>query len=160
MDKREFWSTKSKLPEYHAVVFDHPAFDAPLRLVANEFAEVTLAGEAHTPAAMGIKAPDQKGDSLAKLTLSFPRQFVGREFKRQLRLIAASGSRDPIAITYSIYTGDTSAPQVSWHFFAADPGGVVFSPTEVQVTATVDNVMRRAVGLIYDPAVFSGLELI
>jgi hypothetical protein len=160
MDKREFWTKKSPLAEYHGIVFSHPAFSAPFRLVANQFAAVTLGGHEHTPAPMTIKPPDQRGDAQPKLTLAFPRIVVGREFKRQLRLIEAAGLRDPIAVTYSVYLGVTDVPQVTWSLYASDTGGIQFTTDTVQVSATIDNPMRRAVAPIYDPAVFTGLELI
>ena len=160
MDKSTFWATKPPLAEYHAITFSHPSFEAPFRLVANQFAPVTLGGQVHTPAPMSIKAPDQKSDTQARLTMSFPRQVVGREFKRQLRLIQASGSREPIAVTYAIYLGDTAAPEMTWSLYAAEAGGVQFSTDAVQVVATDNNPMRRQVGVIYDPATFTGLELI
>ena len=160
MDKSTFWATKSPLAEYHAITFAHPSFSAPFRLVANQFAPVTLGGQVYTPAPMSIKAPDQKSDTQARLTMSFPRQVVGREFKRQLRLIQASGSREPIAVMYAIYMGDTTAPEMTWSLYAAEAGGVQFSTDAVQVVATDNNPMRRQVGVIYDPATFTGLELI
>lgn len=160
MDRRTFWTTKSPLPEWHAVTFTHPAFTEPFRLVANQFAPVTLGGHVHQPAPMSIKPPDSKGDAQPKLTLVFPRQVVGREFKRQLRLVAASRSREPIAARYAVYLGDTAAPEVAWEMFVAEAGGVTFSAEGVQVTATDDNPMRRAVGVVYDPNIFTGLELI
>jgi len=160
MDKRQFWSTKSPLAEFHAITFDHPAFDAPFRLVANQFAEVTLGGHVHTPAPMTIKPPDQKAGQQPKLTLAFPRQVVGRQFKQQLALIAASGSREPITVDYAVYLGDTTTPEVTWAMFAAEQGGINFNGTAVQVVATIDNPLRRAASLIYTPDVYTGLELL
>lgn len=160
MDKATFWGSKSPLPEFHGITFEHPAFSAPFRLVANQFAPVTLGGHVHQPAPMTIKAPDSKGDTQPKLTLAFPRQVVGREFKRQLKLATASGSREPIKVTYSIYLGDTAAPEIVWQLYAADAGGVAFNGESVQVTATDSNPMRQAVAPIYDPSTFTGLELI
>jgi hypothetical protein len=158
MDKAEFWSTKSPLPEYEAVTFSHPEFDAPFRLVANVFDEVTLNGNVHTPAAMTIKRPETNTDGQPKLILAFPRQVVGRQFKQQLALIAAAGSLDPIEVLFEVYTGDTAAPTVSWLMYASDQGGVLFNAESVQVTATLDNPMRRGVSVIYTPAVFTGLQ--
>ena len=158
MTKEQFWATKSPLPEWHSITFEHPSFEAPFRLVANQFAPVTLGGQVHQPAPMSIKPPDQKSDTQARLTMSFPRQVVGREFKRQIRLIQASGSREPIAVTYAIYMGDTTAPEMTWSLYAAEAGGVQFSTDAVQVTATDDNPMRRSVAPIYDPSTFTGLE--
>lgn len=160
MDKATFWATKSPLPEFHAVTFSHPSFDEPIRLVANQFTEVPLGGFVHTPAPMTIKAPDQKSDAQPRLQIAFPRAVVGREFKRQLGLIVASGSRRPISVTYAVYLGDTGAPQVTWTLYVSDQGGVAFDADSVQVTATDDNPMRQAVAPIYDPADFTGLELI
>lgn len=160
MDKATFWATKSPLAEYHAITFSHPSFVAPFRLVANQFTPITFGGQVHQPAPMSIKPPDQKSDTQARLTMSFPRQVVGREFKRQLRLIQASGSREPIAVTYAIYLGDTATPQMTWQLYAAEAGGVSFTADAVQVTATDDNPMRRKAGVIYDPSTFTGLEIL
>jgi hypothetical protein len=161
MDRREFWSTKSPLPEYHAIRFEHPAFDAPIRLVANQFADVTLGGHVHTPAPMTIKPPDQaSSDARPRLQIAFPRAVVGREFKRKLGLIVASGSREPITVAYEVYLGSTDAPQLTWALYVSDQGGVAFGAESVQVTATDDNPLRRAVAPIYRPDEFTGLELI
>lgn len=157
MDRRTFWATKSPLAQFQAVVFTHPAFDAPVRLVANVFEEVTLGGFVHTPAPMSIRTPERNADGQPKLVLSFPRAVVGREFKRQLSLVIASGTLEPIAVDYGLYLGDTSAPAVTWHLFASDRGGVSFGTSTVQVTATLDNPMRRQVAPTYDPGVFTGL---
>lgn len=160
MDKAEFWATKSPLAQYHAIVFDHAEFATPFRIVANQFDTVTLDGNAHLPVPMQIKAPDVGIDSTAPLTMAFPRQVVGRQFKAALALVAAAGSRDPVQVTYSVYLGVTSSPQITIVRYISDRAGVQFRGDVVQVQATVDNPMRRAPGLIYDPATFTGLELI
>lgn len=160
MDKRVFWATKSPAPEFHAVVFTHPSFDSVFRLVANQFEAVTLGGFVHTPAPMTIKPPEQSGSAQPRLTLAFPRQVVGREFKRQLRRIDLSGSREPIAMTYAVYTGATDVPQITWSLYVSDQAGIQFNADTVQVTASDDNPMRRFAAPIYDPSVFTGLELI
>lgn len=160
MDRRTYWATKSPLPTYHAVTFTHPAFDGPIRLVANQFDEVTLGGQVFTPAGMTIKQPDKKSDAQPKLTLAFSREKVGREFKRQMRLVVGAAALAPIAVNYSVYLGDTDAPQVSWDLFVSEANGIAFANDAVQVTATIDNPMRRDVGPIYDPTVFTGLEIL
>lgn len=158
MDRREFYATKSPAPVYETVSFSHPAFDATFRLLSNKFEAVTLGGHSYTPAPMTIKTPSNKGGERPRLTLAFPRQVVGREFKRQLALLKASGSREPIAVTYAAWLGDTDAPKVTWNLYVADEGGVSFSTGSVQVEATLDNPLRRAVAPIYTPEVFTGLE--
>ncbi len=160
MDRRTFWATKSPLAQFEAIVFEHPAFEDSIRLVANVFEEVTLGGLVHTPAPMSIRPPERNGDAQPKLVLSFPRAVVGREFKRQLALVVAAGSLEPIAVGYSLYLGDTLAPQVTWNLYASDKGGVSFGADTVQVTATLDNPMRRQVAPIYDPGVFTGLAVL
>jgi hypothetical protein len=160
MDKREFWSTRNPGAVYETVTFDHPEFDAPFRLVANKFAEVTLGGNVYTPAPMTLKPPEQKGGARPKMTIAFPRQVVGRQFKQQLRLIAAAGSREPITVDYAVWLGETDAPKVTWPLYVSDEGGVNFTTKAVQVGATLDNPMKRFVALIYTPDVFTGLELV
>lgn len=159
MDKAEYWTKKpATLPEHEAVVFDHPEFNAPFRLVANVFEPVTLGGHVHTPVGMQIKRPDTDTDGQPKLVCAFPRQHVGRQFKQQLRLIKDAGSVEPIEVTYSIYTGDNTAPTVTWPMYVADAGGIVFGNEAVQVTASIDNPMRRRNALIYTPDVWTGLQ--
>lgn len=158
MDRATFWATKNPGPEYWALVFDHPNFTAPIRLVADVFATVTLGGHVHEPAPVTIKPPDQSGDGTAKLQAAFPRAHVGRRFKRALALV--TGSREPVTVEFQCYLDDLTTPAVAWHLFLSDPGGVTFTPEAVQITATLDNPMRRNVSTIYDPAVFTGLELI
>lgn len=157
---RQFWTTKSSLAEYHAVTLSHPAFAAPFRLVFNQFAEVTLGGNIFTPVGGSITPPEQKNDTQPKLTMVFPRQVVGRTFKQQLKLIKQSGSRAPISITYEMYLGDTTAPKLSWSLYAAEDGGVKFSTDGVQVVATDDNPMRLSAATIYDPSIYTGLEIL
>ena len=158
MTKEEFWACKSPLPEFHSITFSHPNFDGPVRLVANQFAPVTLGGFVHTPAPMKIKPPDQTGDSQSKLSMAFPRQVVGREFKRKLKLIGAS--REPITVDYAVYLDNPTTPAVTWSLYVSEAGGITFTAEAVQVVATDSNPMRRAVGEIYDPSIFTGLELI
>jgi protein involved in polysaccharide export with SLBB domain len=158
MNKEEFWATKSPLPEFHSITFSHPSFAASIRLVANQFAAVTLGGYVHTPAPMTIKPPDQTGNAQAKLSMAFPRQVVGREFKRQLKLTA--GSRVPITVRYAVYLDDLATPALTWNLYVSDAGGVSFTAESVQVVATDDNPMRRSAAVIYDPSVYTGLELI
>lgn len=160
MDRRTFWSSKSPLPEYQAITFSHPSFDGPIRLVADKFEPVTLGGQVHQPVPMTVKPPDQRGDSQPKLVLAFPRAVVGREFKQAIARIQGAAVVEPIVVTYHMYLGDTDTPEVSWELYISDVGGIVFSPEAVQVTATESNPMRLNVSEIYDPAVFTGLELI
>ena len=160
MDRREFWTTKSPQPQFQAVVFEHPAWAQPFCLVADQFEPLTLGGQVHQPAPMTVKPPDQTGDATAKLTLAFPRNVVGREFKKQLAIIRAAGSRSPIRCWYRLYLIDLTTPAIEWAMFVSDAGGVTFGKDSVQVTATLDNPMRRSAGPVYTPDVFTGLELI
>lgn len=158
MDRREYWATKSPLATYETITFDHPVFAAPIRLVANVFAEVTLGGHVHTPAPMTIKPPEQNGDAQPKMQISFPRPVVGRQFKQQLALIVAAGSREPIEVTRAVYLADdTATPKATMTLFASDSGGINFNRDVVQVVATLDNPMRRQAAPIYLPEVFTGL---
>lgn len=159
MDKREYWTTKPPLPEYEALTFTHPSFSAPIRLVINEFAPVTLGSNVHTPVPAQVKEPDQAGGQV-RLTIAFPRAVVGTEFKRQVRLVQAAGSVAPITCSYARYLGDTVAPEVTWELYVSDSGGITITPDSVQVVATDDNPMRRPATLIYDPATWTGLQVL
>lgn len=160
MDRRTFWASKSPLPEYQSIMFSHTSFEALIRLVADKFEPVTLGGEVHQPVPMSVKPPDQRGGTQPKLVLSFPRAVVGRDFKLAIARIQGAAVVEPIVVTYRLFLGDTTTPEVTWELYIADVGGIVFSPDVVQVTATESNPMRLNVSEIYDPAVFTGLELI
>ena len=162
MDARSFWTQKPALPEYHTVTFGHPALSESFRLVANQFAPVTLAGQEYAPAPMTVTPPEStSGDAQPRLNLVFPRQVVGRQFKQQLRLIQASAVREPIAVLYAVWLGDNlTAPRMTWELFADEAGGIAFAADRVQVRAGDSNPMRRRVAQIYDPGVFTGLDLL
>lgn len=154
----EFWATKRRSARFDTITFAHPEFDAPFRLVANVFAEVTLGGNVYTPAPMEIGPPAQNGDAQPRLSITFPRAVVGRQFKQQLALIVAAGSREPISVTYAVWLEDTGAPKITWVLYASDKGGIRFSADAVQVSATLDNPMIRSVAPIYLPSAFTGLQ--
>ena len=157
MTPKEFWTVKDPGSMYEAITFSHPSFSAPIRLVANQFTPITLGGNSYTPAPMSIKPPDQSGSAQARLTMTFPRIVVGRQFKQQLKLVA--GSRAPITVVYALYLGyDLATPVKTWNLYVSDAGGVTFSTDSVQVTSTDDNPLRRKAGVIYDPNIFTGLE--
>jgi hypothetical protein len=158
--ERAFWARKPVEARFETVVFTHPEFTAPFRLVRNEFAAVTLGGHAYTPVSMDIKPPKAGPNELPRLVVSFARQQVGRQFKAQLRRIRAAASRAPIAVTYAVWLQDTDAPKRSITLYASDQGGVSFDSATVQVSATLDQLSRVSRAPIYDPAVFSGLELV
>lgn len=161
MTPQEFWATKSKRPEFLAVVFEHPEFEEPIRLVANQFEPVTLGGSVHTPCSMVISPPEQSNEPIASLKVSFPRAVVGREFKRKLKSITAAGRLAPITVSYRHYIGtDLDLPAMSWVLYVGKSGGVVFTPEVVQVTATDANPMRLSAAEIYDPTVFTGLQAV
>lgn len=158
--ERQFWAKKPVEVRYQTVVFSHAAFAAPFRLVANEWAEVTLGGNVYTPVAMDIRPPKSGPGEQPKLTLSFARQQVGRDFKAQLRLVRAAASRDPVQVVYAVWLADTDAPKRSWTLYADDRGGISFDPQTVQVSATVDRLRRVSRAPIYDPGVFTGLAVL
>lgn len=151
----EFWASKRRKARFDTIAFAHAEFDATFRLVANVFTEVTLGGNVYTPAPMDIAPPSQNGDAQPRLTLTFPRAVVGRQFKQQLRLVEESGSRVPITCTLATWLEDTDAPKITWPLYVQS---VRFNREAVQVAASLDNPMQRYGQRIYDPAVFTGLQ--
>ena len=158
--ERQFWARKPVEAKFETVAFTHPAFDAPVRLVANEWSPVTLGGHVYTPVAMDIRPPQNAPGQQPKLTLSFARQQVGREFKAQLRKVRAAASREPVRVEYACWLADTDAPKRTWSLFVDDRGGVGFDAQAVQVSATVDRLRRVSRAPIYDPGVFTGLAVL
>lgn len=157
MDRRTYEATKSPLPTYHAVVIEHPLLPGPLRYVADQFAPVALGGHEHAPMPMQIQPPDRIGPAAPRLVVTMPRAAVGRTFKQMLRAISAAASRAPIRVTYCTYTGGTAAPGEVWRMYA---GAIAFDAESVEASCTDSNPMQRYPAPIYDPSVFTGLELI
>lgn len=158
--ERTFWATKPVEVRFETVTFDHAEFTAPVRLVRNEYAAVTLGGHSYTPVSMDIRPPTRTLAEQPKLVVSFARQQVGRDFKAQLRLIRAAGSREPVSVTYAVWLQDIDAPKRTWTLYADDRGGVSFNASTVQVSATLDRLRRVARAPLYLPEVFTGLELV
>ena len=156
MDKAQFWTQKPIIAQYESIKFSHPSFDAPIYLVANQFAAVTLGGVEHTPCPLAIQPPAQSKDGNPSITLSFPRVVVGAAFKRQLALI---DRHEPITVEYKLYfADDLNTAAMAYTFYVDKRDGITMNGEAVNVKATYDNPMRRAVCRIYDPATFTGLK--
>jgi hypothetical protein len=159
MTKQVFWSTKSRLAEYDTVEFDHDDFAAPIRLVANQFEDVTLGGNLHTACRMDVTPPEQSTDPTATMTISFPRIVVGRQFKTALRQITDAGRMSAIAVTYRHWIGtDLTTPVIEHQLWVSSEAGVVFNSDIVSVKATELNPMRSDVSIMYNPDIWTGLQ--
>lgn len=156
---REFWARKPVAVRYQTITFAHPAFASTFRLVANEFADVTLGGNVYRPVAMDIKEPARVPNQQPKVVLSFARQQVGREFKAQLRLVRASGSRQPVAVTFADWLQDTDAPKRQFAAYVDDQGGVNSDASVIQVTATLARLRRESRAPRYTIDQFPGLAI-
>lgn len=160
MNQREFWSTKNPAPEYEALTFTHDDFSQPFRIVANKFENETLGGFLHQAVRMDIVLPEVGKNVGGNMTIKFPRIVVGRTFSQELKRITIAGRYKPITVQYARYQSpDLVTPVQTITLYVSSSNGVAMNADSVQVTATVDNPMRRSVARIYDVAVFTGLEL-
>lgn len=161
MSQREFWTTKNPAPEYEALTFTHDDFSQPFRIVANKFEDVTLGGYLHQAVRMDITLPEVGNNKGGSMAIKFPRIVVGRTFSQQLRRITLAGRYKPITVQYARYQSpDITTPVQTLMLYVSGNDGVSMNADSVQVTATVDNPMRRSVARIYDVSVFTGLELL
>jgi hypothetical protein len=161
MSQREFWTTKNPAPEYEALTFTHDDFTQPFRIVANKFEDVTLGGYLHQAVRMDITLPEVGNNKGGAMAIKFPRVVVGRTFSQQLRRITLAGRYKPITVQYARYQSpDLATPVQTLTLYVSGNDGVSLNADSVQVTATVDNPMRRSVARIYDVSVFTGLELL
>lgn len=160
MPNKTYWTTKPRnVIRYETVTFQHPDID-PVRLVANQYEAAQLGGQSYTPVAMRVKLPQQDKDPIASVTVSFPRAVVGEAFKQALKSIQPFNRIVPITMLVEVWlSSDTANPQQSWALFVGEDG-IVLTGDAVQITGTDDNPMILGVSTIYDPAVFTGLELL
>lgn len=156
----KFWTTKpNNVIRYETVAFSHPDIDDVL-LVANQYDAALLGGNTYIPARMEVKLPEQDKDPIASVSVSFPRAVVGEHFKQALKQISPFNRIVPISMEFSVWiSSDVSVPQQSWNLFVGDDG-ILMTGDTIQVTGTDDNPMVYDVSTIYDPAIFTGLELI
>lgn len=156
----QYWTVKpNNIVRYETVSFSHPDIDDVL-LVANQYDAALLGGNTYTPVRMDVQLPEQDKDPIASVRVSFPRAVVGEAFKQSLKQINPFNSIVPIGMTVSVWlSSDITTPEQSWNLFVGEDG-ITMTGDTVQVTGTDDNPMVYDVSTIYDPAVFTGLELL
>lgn len=156
----EFYASKRKEAEYHCITLSHPDFDAPYRLLADQYANVTLNGNEYKAAAMTIGLTDSDAENPA-VSIGFPRLVVGREFAEQKKKITLSGRMEPIEVKYEKFIPTVqSVPVRKRTLYAVDSGGIVTSPESITIKAGRVNKMTMDVSSIYDVSVWTGLETI
>lgn len=157
MSKETFWTQKPTTPEYWTITFYHAEFGY-IRLVANQYADVTLGGNVYTACGMQIQPPDQSRDPDPVLTVSFSRIAVGRQFKQALSQITIGGRLMPISVNFSRWAEGLTVE--SFDLYVADDSGVSFNNDGVQVKAVDDNSLRYDVSRIYNIEEYTGLAQI
>lgn len=154
----EFWTQKKRRPEYHCMTFSHSSWSAPIRLVINQYSNITLNGNVYTATSAEITPPSQNADDAATASISFPRQVVGREFKQALQSIVSAGKITPITATYEHFIDGITAPVRSQRLWVSESGGILWNATTVSVKCTDKNPLRRDISTKYDVDIFTGLR--
>lgn len=157
MTKEEFWTQKSSQPELWTITFYHVEFGY-IRLVANQFTDITIGGNVYQACAMQIQPPSQTKEPDPTLSVSFSRIHVGRQFKQALSQITIGGRLTPISVNFSRWIQGVAAE--SFDLFVADDSGISFNTDGVQVKAVDDNSLRYDVSRIYNIEEYSGLAQI
>jgi len=158
-DSRQFWVQKNPEQEFQTVVFDHPDFAQPIRLVANEHTEKTFAGEIYTPVSMSRKDPEQSSDPVSSASITFPRAAVGDAFNDAIESITPSGWLSPITAEIATWwDSDRVTPSKYWKLYI-DSNGITLNSESISIKLSDENPMIRSVSVLYDVSVFTGLEL-
>ena len=158
-DTRKLWVRKDPEMEWSTISFNHPSWSYPIRLVLNTFDNETFGGETYIPCAANLTRPDQGSDPVADASVSFSRALVGDEFKKALGQITGGGWLHPITCVIATWwDSDRVAPSRSWDLFVAEDG-ITMNRESVTVSLSDSNPMVRSVAVLYDPAVFTGLQL-
>ena len=158
-DNRKFWTRKDPELEWSTISFNHHSWSSPIRLVLNTFNSEIFGGETYIPCAANLTRPDQGADPVADASVSFSRALVGDEFKKALGQITGGGWLSPITCVISTWwDSDRVTPSRSWDLFVAEDG-ITMNRESVTVSLSDSNPMVRSVAVLYDPAVFTGLQL-
>lgn len=158
--KRRYWTTKpADIPVYTSVVFDHPAFTSPIRLVANQPEAITLGGQVFTPCRMDVNPPDQSRELNASFSVSFSRITAGSVFKSALDQIGDSFA--PITATYQQWiASDLTEADKTYQLYVKSSGGINFGKESITVNAGYENPNTFGNWSRYTPDVFTGLRAI
>lgn len=143
-EQREFFTQKNPAEEYDTIIFNHPEFSQPVRLVLNQFKPFIFGGNEYIPVAAKVNYPSQGNDLIPKLTLQFSRIYVGDEFKKIINSITPFGWQKPISMVYEQYNALSMDKPTSRYSLYVTKNGIRFNRTSVQVTASDDNPMILA----------------
>lgn len=156
----EFYAAKLPDPVYDCFTLSHSAFSEPYRLVANQYADMTLNGAVYKAAPMDIGLSDSDAENPA-VTASFPRLVVGREFNAATKRITDAGRMEPIEAKYERFIPTVqTGPVKKRTLHVVDSGGIVKTGETVSVKAGQVNKMTMGVADIYDVSIFTGLETV
>lgn len=156
----EFYATKRKEAEFHCLTFDHPDFDAPIRLVFNQFADVTLNCNTYTATVGTVDTSTMEGET-PSISITFPRIVVGRDFKKQLKKITDSGRMSPISGTYEKFIPSVQlAPVRQRTLHVVENSGIAMNGSSVTVKLGEVNRLTKDVADLYDISIFTGLETV
>lgn len=158
--QREFWSQKNPAAEFDTIIFTHPAFKEPVRLVANVYSDMTFQGVIYLACAMEVKKPEQGKDPVSSINVKFARPQVGDEFKSIIRQLDPFDWMTPITLRLMQFSEtDPNTATQDWSLFITEDG-IRLSRDTVEVQASDDNPMVMNTSQIYDLDTYPGLGYI
>ena len=158
--QREYWTQKNPSNEYDTITFIHPAFDEPIRLVANEFNDQEFNGLIYRACAMEIKKPEQGKDPISSIDIKFPRPYVGDEFDRAISKLDPFDWLTSITMQLMMFTEmDRVNPTQNWTVFVSE-NGISTNKGTVQVKASDDNPMILNSSQTYETDRYPSLEFL
>lgn len=158
--QRAYWSQKNPSAEYDTITFTHPAFDEPIRLVANVYSDQTFNGQVYRACSMELKKPEQGKDPISSIDIKFSRPVIGDEFKTTISKLDPFDWFTPISMTLMQFTEiDRINPQQGWTLFVSEDG-IRINKDTIQIKASDDNPMILNSSQLYDTDRYPSLEYI
>ncbi|WP_031519249.1 hypothetical protein [Siccibacter colletis] len=148
---REIRAQRPNRIQYETVTFYHPSFGY-VRIVNNQVFPKTLAGNQYLACRFELTESQQSSTPVIDSTLKFSR--LAQDFKVKLKLWKGAGRITPITATYALYDADMSTLLRSWVLYVNDCN---MDAADVTVSLSMTNPINKNVGLLYDPAEWTGL---
>ncbi|EAO3019246.1 hypothetical protein FRN05_17420 [Salmonella enterica subsp. enterica] len=160
-EQRAFWSQKNPAAEFDTVTFSHPAFSAPVRLVANVYSDMMFNGNVYRACSMEVDKPEQGKDPVSSIGVKFSRPQVGDEFKSIIRAMDPfDWLAAPITLQLQQFTEDEpNAALQDWTLYVTEDG-IRISRDTLQIQASDDNPMILNMSQVYDLERYPGLAYI
>lgn len=151
---REYRAQRPNRIFYETVTFEHPSFST-VNLVNNQHYPKTLGGIEYLPCNFEIAESQQSKTPIINATVKFTR--IAQDFKQKLKDWRGYSRMTAIECTHRIFdSADMQTAIREWTLYVKDCSLDVSS---VNVSLSMTNPLNKSIAKTYDPADWTGLQV-